>query len=84
MPGSLGHLPPTNEKSRATYDWDSGAYLGEIPGWNKTTYNVIGNTNEHGLTIGETTFGGNSTLSGGPGLLSYGSVDFHVNGPHVY
>jgi len=72
--GSLGHLPPSNEKTRTTYDWDAGTYLGEIPGVNYTTYNVIGNTNEHGLTIGETTFGGNSTLAGGPGLLSYGSV----------
>jgi dipeptidase len=77
--GTLGHYPPTNEFSRTTYDWDSGAYLGVIPGFTengtrKETYNVIANTNEHGLSIGETTFGGNATLAGGPGLLSYGSV----------
>ena len=72
--GMLGHYPRMNETVRETYDWDSGTYLGEIPGFGKETYNVIGNTNEFGLTIGETTFGGNSTLSGGPGVLSYGSV----------
>lgn len=73
MFGSLGYYPPTNEKERTTYDWDTGKYIGEIPGWNRTTYNVVGNTNEHQLTIGETTFGGNSTLIG-EGLLDYGSL----------
>jgi len=74
MFAALGYYPPTNETMRQTYDWDSGTYLGQIPGAKHETYNVVGNTNEHGLTIGETTFGGNSTLAGGPGLLSYGSV----------
>jgi hypothetical protein len=32
-------------------------FLGQIPEANYT-YNVVGNTNEYGLTIGETTFGG--------------------------
>ena len=58
--GSLGFFPPvtpSEEPYRETYDWDTGLYIGKIPGWNKTTYNVVGNTNEHQLTIGETTFG---------------------------
>lgn len=42
---------------RKVVDWDSGVYLGLIPEAPQT-YNVIGNVNEHGLAITETTFGG--------------------------
>ena len=39
---------------RAIYDWDSGEYLGDIEEA-RTTYNVVGNINEYGVIIGETT-----------------------------
>jgi hypothetical protein len=39
------------------WGWDSAQYLGKIPQVNHT-YNVVGNSNEFGLSIGETTFGG--------------------------
>ena len=48
---------------RKIYDWDSGKYLGSIPEAS-TTYDVVGNSNEHMLTIGETTFGGLESLAG--------------------
>ena len=60
--------------TRDTYDWDSGVYLGKIPEV-AHTYKVIGNMNEHGLAISETTFGGLASLSSQPGaLLSYGGL----------
>ena len=60
---------------RSVYDWDSGVYLGDIPEALET-YNVVGNTNEHGLIIGETTFGGVDVLAWTQtdGLLDYGSL----------
>ncbi|CAE7558665.1 pipD [Symbiodinium pilosum] len=74
--GTLGHLPAGQHKpgeKRQIWDWDTGKYLGEIDEV-PYTYNVIGNLNEHGLAIGETTFGGNETLAGGEGILDYGSL----------
>lgn len=74
--GTLGQYPAGNHAPgtmRKLYDWDSGVYLGEIPEA-PVTYNVIGNLNEHGLAIGETTFGGNGTLSGGAGVMDYGNL----------
>ena len=47
---------------REIYSWDRGIKLGEIPQPPKT-YNVMGNANEQGLAIGETTHGGLSVLS---------------------
>jgi len=74
--GTLGHYPRATHgpgAKRKIWDWDSGAYLGEIDEAPET-FNVVGNLNEHGLAIGETTFGGNETLAGGAGLLDYGSL----------
>ena len=66
------HAPGT---MRSVYDWDSGVYLGDIPEASET-YNVVGNTNEHGLVIGESTFGGVAALDGTQthGKLDYGSL----------
>jgi dipeptidase len=64
--GSIYHYPPSNDdetKMRSIYDWDSGIYLGEIPEASKETYNVVGNSNEYGLVIGESTFGGVRVLA---------------------
>eukprot|EP01083_Nonionella_stella_P193423 714419_1 len=76
LQGMLYHYPPTsNDATTATtattttanmrkvYSWDPGVYLGEIPE-SPITYNVVGNTNEYGLVIAETTFGGVEILSG--------------------
>mmetsp|Transcript_39325 Transcript_39325/g.124828 ORF Transcript_39325/g.124828 Transcript_39325/m.124828 type:complete len:602 (+) Transcript_39325:113-1918(+) len=74
--GTLGHYPAGKHalgSKRKIWDWDSGIYLGEIDEAPET-FNVIGNLNEHGVAIGETTFGGNVTLAGGEGLLDYGSL----------
>ena len=75
--GMLYHYPAADHGASATrdiYNWDSGAYLGSIPEASHT-YNVVGNTNEYGVTIGETTFGGISLL--GPqaaAKVDYGAV----------
>ena len=78
--GYLYHYPAINKADagestmRKIYDWDSGAYLGEIPEA-PSTYNVVGNTNSMGLTIGETTFGGIEALAHQPGaIVDYGSL----------
>lgn len=70
--------PDTNPGMRKVYNWDTGVYLGEIPEA-PITYNVVGNTNEHGLVIAETTFGGVDILSNPKyqqpnGKLDYGSL----------
>jgi len=55
-------------------DWDTGVYLGQIPQANHT-YNVIGNTNEHGVAIGETTYGGVDILQHqSKAIVDYGSL----------
>jgi dipeptidase len=58
---------------RPVHEWDTGKYLGEIPEA-RTTYNVIGNMNEHQLTITETTFGGREELVDTTGIIDYGSL----------
>jgi dipeptidase len=55
------------------YEWDTGKYLGEIP-QAEQTYQVIGNMNEHQVSIGETTFGGRPELVDTTGLIDYGSL----------
>ena len=55
------------------YEWDTGKFLGKIP-QAEVTYNVIGNMNEHQLTIAETTFGGRKELRNKEGLIDYGSL----------
>jgi hypothetical protein len=49
-------------------------YLGEIPQV-EATHNVVGNGNEYGLVIGESTFGGVEALAKQPGaIIDYGSL----------
>lgn len=55
------------------YEWDTGKYLGEIKQVAQT-YNVVGNSNEHQLTIAETTFGGHEELFDPNGIMDYGSL----------
>jgi len=55
------------------YEWDTGKFLGKIPQVAKT-YTVIGNMNEHQLTIAESTFGGRLYLRDSTGIMDYGSL----------
>lgn len=80
--GVLYHYPRTEGRSgemRDIYEWDTGKYMGQIQEVN-STYNVIGNSNEHGLVIGESTFGGVPVLDGHKqhealgAVLDYGSL----------
>jgi dipeptidase len=61
---------------REVWDWDGSFYLGSVPEA-EHTYNVVGNVNEHGLMIGETTFGGVGDLDGHGtpnNIIDYGSL----------
>ncbi len=74
--GALYHFPASVnpvDTMIEVYEWDTNKYLGLIPQVKKT-YNVIGNMNEHQLTIAETTFGGRKELVDSIGLLDYGSL----------
>lgn len=55
------------------YEWDTGKFLGKIP-QKSQTYSVVGNMNQHQLSIGETTFGGRSELADSTGIIDYGSM----------
>lgn len=58
---------------RPLYHYESKNYLGEIPEAD-STYMVVGLTNEHQLTIVETTWGGREELVDTTGLFDYGSL----------
>lgn len=55
------------------YEWDTGKFLGRIP-QKSHTYSVVGNMNEHQLSIGETTFGGREGLADSTAIVDYGSL----------
>lgn len=72
----LYHYPAARHEKgamRKVYDWDTNKYLGEIPEAEQT-WNVIGNTNEWQVTIGETTFGGREEMVDSTGIIDYGSL----------
>lgn len=74
--GYLRHYPEGKHakgETRSVYNWETNEYSGEIAEAAET-YNVIGNINEHQLTITETTFGGRPELADSTGLLDYGSL----------
>ncbi|MBR6877997.1 MAG: C69 family dipeptidase [Bacteroidales bacterium] len=74
--GELYHYPAADHAPgtmRDVYDWDGGAYLGQIPEI-AHTYNVVGNMNEWQVAIGETTYGGIEALYNGQGCIDYGSL----------
>ncbi len=76
MYGTLYHYPAADHKPgtmRQVYDWETGKYLGEIPEA-AHTYNVIGNMNEHQLTIAETTWGGRLEQMDTTALVDYGTL----------
>ena len=57
---------------RTVKDWDTGREQGQIPQV-AHTYSVVGNTNEHQVTVGETTWGGREALWDTVGV-DYGSL----------
>ena len=72
----LYHYPAAKHQpgdTRKVYEWDTNKYLGEIAEAAET-YNVIGNSNEWQVTIGETTFGGREEMADSTGVIDYGSL----------
>ena len=73
--GELYNQPAADHPAgamRKVIEWDTHKPLGEIPEV-AHTYATIGNMNEHGLTIAESTWGGRPELAGS-GLIDYGSL----------
>ena len=70
------HFSPAADYSegavREVKDWDTGRSQGTIPQV-AHTYSVVGNMNEHQVTIGETTWGGREALWDTVGV-DYGSL----------
>ena len=72
----LYHYPAAKHEAgemRKVFEWDTNKYLGEIPEAAET-WNVIGNSNEWQVTIGETTFGGREEMADSTGIIDYGSL----------
>ncbi len=55
------------------YEWDTGKHLGQIAQVLRT-YTVVGNMNEHQVSIGETTWGGREELHDPKAIVDYGSL----------
>ena len=74
--GELYYRPAMDYKNGdllKIYEWDTGKYLGDIPQV-KHTYSVIGNMNEHQVSIGETTYGGREELVDTTAIVDYGCL----------
>lgn len=74
--GSLKYIPAaTHAKGsmREVREWDTNRYLGEIPDVEQT-YKVVGNMNEHQLTITESTWSCRHELVDTTGIIDYGSL----------
>ncbi|MDE6391602.1 MAG: C69 family dipeptidase [Duncaniella sp.] len=74
--GELYHTPGGRHakgEMRKVVEWDTGKPLGEIP-QPEVTYTTLGNMNEHGLTIVESTWGGREELVDTAGIIDYGSL----------
>jgi len=54
-------------------EWDTGRFLGKIPQV-RHTYSVVGNMNEHQVSIGETTYGGRPELQDTTAIVDYGNL----------
>lgn len=76
--GDLQYLPAADHKPgdmREIRDWDTGKHLGYIPEV-AHTYAVVGNINEHQVTVAESTFGGRHELADTTkdAIIDYGSL----------
>ena len=74
--GDLQFIPAADHQSgemRKIYDWDTGVCHGEIPEV-AHTYSVVGNMNEHQVTIGESTWEPRAELVESKGTIDYGSL----------
>jgi dipeptidase len=74
--GELYYRPPGEHEPGTmieVHEWDTGKYLGEIE-QAPVTYSVVGNMNEHQVTIGESTWGGREELRDPEGIIDYGSL----------
>jgi dipeptidase len=54
-------------------EWDTQKYMGKIKQV-AHTYSVVGNMNEHQLSVGETTYGGIESLVDTTAIIDYGSL----------
>lgn len=76
MYGKLVYYPAGHHAKgsmRRIVDGDTNHFMGEIPEA-PYTYSVMGNINEHGLSIMETTFGGREELADKDGIIDYVSL----------
>lgn len=76
--GDLQYLPAADHKPgdmREIREWDTGKHLGYIPEV-AHTYAVVGNINEHQVTVAESTFGGRHELADTTkdAIIDYGSL----------
>jgi len=75
--GELYYLPAADHPEGTMidiYEWDTGKFLGQIEQV-PHTYSVVGNINEHQVSIGETTYGGREELQSQSGaIIDYGSL----------
>ena len=74
--GFLEYYPAADHKAgdvRRIVDWDTGKYLGDIPEV-AHTYKVVGNINEHQVTVAESTWGGRHECEDTTGRIDYGSL----------
>ena len=70
--GYMTHLPAGEhapDEIRHMWEFGTGRYMGAIPEASRT-YNVIGNMNEHQVSLAETTFDGIESLAQQPGAIS--------------
>ncbi|HEX8440008.1 dipeptidase [Archangium sp.] len=74
--GELYYTPARRHAAgaqRDIFEWDTGKFLGRIQEA-PVTYSVVGNMNEHQLSISESTFTGREELEGPAGIVDYGSL----------
>jgi dipeptidase len=74
--GELYYTPAADHapgSTRRIVEWDTQRVLGEIPEV-AHTYRVVGNMNEHQVTIAESTWGGDPSLQDTTALIDYGSL----------